>query len=198
MVPVGICHLDCDGRYTYVNDRYVEITGRTRGALIGNEWSSFIHVEDVQRIRDGWTAAWKAGTAYVCEYRYEQPGGHVRYVQGEMQTDRYSAAGRSGYIAAVTDITRRKQAEAELLIAKHQAESANLAKTPLPWLRRATICDSRSRPSICSAMHSRKPICPKTRRPSRVSSRSRSAPWATYCIRCSTSPSSMPGRSGRS
>lgn len=129
MVPVGICHLDCDGRYTYVNDRYVEITGRTRGALIGKEWSSFIHVEDVQRIREGWTAAWQAGTAYVCEYRYEQPGGHVCYVQGEMQTDRYSAAGRSGYIAAVTDITRRKQAEAELLIAKHQAESANLAKT---------------------------------------------------------------------
>ena len=33
------------------------------------------------------------------------------------------------YITAVTDITSRKQAEAELIAAKQQAESASLAKT---------------------------------------------------------------------
>lgn len=129
MVPVGICHLDAQGKYTYVNDRLIEITGRQREELLGHGWEKFITPKDSERIRAEWAVGDQERGARVFEFQYVQPSGGVRFVQGEIQAE-VDASGRLlGYIAAVTDITLRKLAEAELIIAKQQADSANIAKT---------------------------------------------------------------------
>jgi PAS domain S-box-containing protein len=129
MVPVGICHFDAQGKYTYVNDRHVAITGSSREELLGQDWYRFVHSEDSAKLRLAWECAANSGSAFVYEYRYAHADGLLRHVQGEVQTDVDSDGRVVGYIAAVTDITLRKQAEAELIVAKQEAESANLAKT---------------------------------------------------------------------
>lgn len=131
MVPVGICHFDSEGKCTYVNGRHMALTGRTWEETIGSGWLDFVHPGDRARIRETWerTGKLENSSAVVCEYRFLRPDGELTHVIGEVHTQ-LDAGGRvRGYIVAQTDISLRKNAEAELLVAKQQAESANLAKT---------------------------------------------------------------------
>lgn len=129
IVPVGIAHFDVDGRYTFVNDRHMAITGRRRDELIGRDWSAFVHPEDVERIGTLWPSSASAARAFVGECRFARPDGELAYVLAEVQGEIGKDGRLLGATAALTDITQRKRAEAELLVAKQQAESANLAKT---------------------------------------------------------------------
>ncbi len=127
MVPVGICHFDGSGCYTYVNDRHLQLTGRSRSELLGRSWSDFVHPEDLPRIRELWRNS--QGEPYVCEYRYVHPDGRWTHVLGEVQIETGADGKMLGCIVAQTDISLRKRAEEELLLAKLQAESANIAKS---------------------------------------------------------------------
>ena len=129
MVPVGICHFDRSGLYTYVNDRHLALSGRSRAESLGSYWTEFIHPDDRVRIQEAWERSGQFGCAFVCEYRFIRPDGQNTYVIGEIQTEVDGDGQVLGFIVAQTDITQRKEAEAQLLIAKQEAETANRAKT---------------------------------------------------------------------
>ena len=129
LVPVGICHFDCFGKYTYVNDRHLLLTGRSREESLGSDWIDFIHPDDRVNIQEAWDNSGKYNNTFVCEYRFIRPDGEYTYVIGEIQMEMDSEGQLTGFIVAQTDITQRKETEAELLVAKQQAESANGAKT---------------------------------------------------------------------
>jgi len=129
MVPVGICHFDSFGRYTYVNDRHLCLSGRSREESLGSYWTAFIHPDDRVKIQEAWESSGQFGGAFVCEYRFVRPDGEQTYVIGEVQIVTDDEGQILGFIVAQTDITQRKEAEAQLLVAKQQAETANRAKT---------------------------------------------------------------------
>ena len=129
IVPVGICHLDVDGKYTYVNGRHLELTGRSRDELLGQHWSTCLHPDDRVTIGGSWGKPGTMVGALVAEYRFVRPDGQLIHVLGELR-DEVEADGQvQGYLIAHTDITRRREIEAELLVAKQQAERSNLDKT---------------------------------------------------------------------
>jgi PAS domain S-box-containing protein len=129
IVPVGICRIDLAGKCCYVNGRYLELTGRSRDELLGRDWSDGLHPDDREAIGRAWGAPGVRASAAVAEYRLLRPDGQLSYVLGELR-DEFDDSGRiQGYLIAHTDITRRREIEAELLVAKLQAESANLDKT---------------------------------------------------------------------
>ena len=129
MVPVGICHFDSFGRYTYVNDRHLSLSGRSREESLGRYWTSFIHPDDQVKIQEAWEQSGQFNGAFVCEYRFVHPDGRLIDVIGEIQIVTDDEGRMLGFIVAQTDITLRKEAEAQLQIAKQQAETANRAKT---------------------------------------------------------------------
>ena len=128
-VPVGISHFDSAGRCTYVNDYCFALTGRSRRELLRSDWLDFVHPDDRGKLAAAWKGSGRPGFAFACEYRLVRPGGTLVHVFGEAR-QRTGTDGRVlGYLAALTDISQRKQAEADLLVAKQQAENASLAKT---------------------------------------------------------------------
>ena len=129
LVPVGIAHFDEHGCYTFVNGRHRALTGRGLEELIGKKWSEFVHPDDRQKLAEVWGKTAGPKHAFICEYRFVRPDGQMTHVIGEVRTETDSVGRVVGYIVAQTDISQRKRAEAELLVAKQQAESANLAKT---------------------------------------------------------------------
>ena len=132
IVPVGICRIDLAGKCRYVNGRFVELTGRSRDELLGQDWSICLHPDDREAIGRSWGQPGAMASAVVAEYRLLRPDGQLSYVLGELrdELDEFDDSGRvQGYLIAHTDITRRREIEAELLVAKQQAESANLDKT---------------------------------------------------------------------
>ena len=129
MVPVGVCYLDANGCITYANERCQVYLGRDREALLGHNWTDFVHPADQGQIWQAWRHRSQTNSAFASEYRIVAVDGQIMHVFGEIQTERDQDGEVLGYIAALTDISLRQQAEAELLAAKQLAENANMTKT---------------------------------------------------------------------
>ena len=130
LVPVGIAHFDKWGRYTFANTRYQRLAGRSSETLLGRKWTDFVHPDDHESLRSTWSRVRDANKSIPdCEYRLVRPDGQVAHVIGEIRHEHDASGKFVGFVVAQTDITQRKRAEAELLVAKQEAESANLAKT---------------------------------------------------------------------
>lgn len=128
-LPVGISRFDGEGRYTYVNDRLVVMTGHSRADFLRSSWTDFIHPDDHKRLRHSWVFVGKRPPPSLFECRFIRPDGDVLHVAGEVQPETDSAGNALGYTVAQIDISARKQVEAELRVAKRQAETSNMAKT---------------------------------------------------------------------
>src|SRR5262249_47362721 len=57
LAPVGIVLLEEQGKPTYVNEQYLEMTGMTREEAIASGWRSVVHPEDLQRVAERRNAA---------------------------------------------------------------------------------------------------------------------------------------------
>src|SRR5262249_54528829 len=56
-----------DGRATYFNRRWYEVTGLTPERSLGDDWSKNLHPEDRQQIIGAWNDAVRSGTAYEAQ-----------------------------------------------------------------------------------------------------------------------------------
>ncbi len=111
--PVGICLIESGtGRFLGVNPKYCEIAGRTEQDLLGRDFQSITHPDDLKencaKLRQ-----LVVGEArhYEMEKRYIRPDGSIRWVEVAIE-----AMGAEGeipvwHMAIVQDITERKHAE---------------------------------------------------------------------------------------
>jgi PAS domain S-box-containing protein len=105
--PVGIFHTDAAGAATEVNDRWCEISGRTRTQSLGHGLDHAIHPDDRGRVRAAWrTAVARAGIVHA-EYRLQRPDGAVVWVLGEAHPQWDEGGRLRGYVGTVTDISDR-------------------------------------------------------------------------------------------
>lgn len=121
VVPVGICRLDSSARMVFANDCLLNILGYAKGDLIGREWSDLA-------CQDGRQPGGESIVPGVSEYQLYGVNGELFHVIGESRVERGANGEVHGYVVALTDITRQKQAEADLSRAKLEAEQANKAK----------------------------------------------------------------------
>jgi PAS domain S-box-containing protein len=92
------------------------------------DFTPLIHPEDRKRVAAAIQQAVKNQSAYYTEYRAIQPAGSVRWILTTGQVY-YDAAGKpTRMLGAASDITAKKEAEAQLREAKEAAELASNAK----------------------------------------------------------------------
>jgi PAS domain S-box-containing protein len=132
---VGIVQFDADGRFTFVNDRFCEIVGRSRDEILLRPLEDIARRDDARAFREILADIGATGTSRTFETRYARPGGAV--VWASVSVSRIRGAGVPGLVAlaVVNEITDRKAVEAErtaLLarerLARAEAEKANRAK----------------------------------------------------------------------
>jgi len=112
--PVLIWMVDLEKRCTYVNRRYLEFTGRELPEQLSQGWNADIHLNDVKRCDDVFSAAFKNRRTFCLEYRFRRHDGQDRWMLG-YGTPRFSAENRFvGYIGSCIDITERQQTEKSL------------------------------------------------------------------------------------
>lgn len=109
----GIARLDAQGRYTAVNKAYASMVGYTPEGMLGMEWQSTVHPEDITDL----IAVYQQMLAYgkgEAEARGLRKDGSVFYKQVTMISawdDRHNFI---GHYCFAKDISERKQLEAEL------------------------------------------------------------------------------------
>ena len=115
--PVGIFETNIAGRCLYTNPRYQEICGCTLEESLGEGWLQFVHPEERDRIFAEWSLYVREGREYSDEFRIQTKEGIVRWVHLR-SSPMFSAQGELiSHVGTVEDITTRRQAEADIVMA---------------------------------------------------------------------------------
>lgn len=109
--PVGIFRTDAEGGCVQVNARWLDISGLTADAAMGDGWTRAIHPDDRVRVAEVWEEAIRTGISFKDEYRFQRPDGSIVWVIG--QADKILSADGvvTGYMGTLTDVSDRKLAE---------------------------------------------------------------------------------------
>ncbi len=130
LAPVGIVQTDLDGSCTFANDRWCELTGMTAQEAIGADWTASLHPGDMQRIAREWERAAAADGELRTDCRLRPAGPDPVWVHIAV-VPFLTADGRAcGFLAAVTNVSERKRAEAERerLLTAERAARRSLAE----------------------------------------------------------------------
>ncbi|HEY8171574.1 MAG TPA: PAS domain S-box protein, partial [Dehalococcoidia bacterium] len=112
--PVMVWMSDVDKLVTFINQGWLDFTGRTFEQESGNGWSAGVHPDDFDGCLAIYTGAFDARENFRMEYRLRRADGEYRWIL-DTGAPLYTAAGEfAGYIGSCIDITERKQMEEDL------------------------------------------------------------------------------------
>lgn len=111
--PVMVWITDTDKSCTWVNEPWLEFTGRTLEQELGEGWIENVHPEDRSRFIDVLSTSFEARLPFSMEFRLRRRDGHYRWLWdiGRPLFDTDGAF--TGYIGSCVDITDRKEHEEE-------------------------------------------------------------------------------------
>ena len=132
--PVMIWVSGADKQITYLNQTWLDYTGRPLEDVLGRQRAQVLHPDDAERSREVYDNAFEQREAFQLEHRIRRHDGEYRWVV-TAGVPRYDADGSFiGYIGTAVDITERKLAEEALstvsqkLIEAHEEESIRIAR----------------------------------------------------------------------
>jgi PAS domain S-box-containing protein len=111
--PVGIFRTNTDGRTTYVNPMYSELTGLSSEEALGDGWLNAVHPDDKENLKKSWVSNSQSRKISNSEYRFLRPDGSIVWVMGNAEPE-WIDNEIVGYVGTITDITERKRAEDSL------------------------------------------------------------------------------------
>ena len=132
--PVMIWMSGAEKQITYLNQTWLDFTGRPLAAVLGQQRAQVLHPDDETRSREVYEKAFAQREVFQMEHRLRRHDGEYRWVL-TAGVPRYDVDGSFvGYIGTAVDITERKLAEEALstvsqkLIEAHEEESARIAR----------------------------------------------------------------------
>ena len=117
------------GEFRDPQPRWSAFTGQSFEQARGVGWLEAIHPEDREHTLDAWRTASAARMRYQVEHRLRRADGAWRHmaVHGVPVLDEDGSVRE--WVGTHTDVTERKQAEAQMEAARNEAEEANKAKS---------------------------------------------------------------------
>jgi hypothetical protein len=111
--PVGIFRTKSDGYTTYVNPKWMELSGLTCNEALGFGWLKAVHPDDRQQLEGKWKTYIKFQEYSIAEYRFLRADGSIVWVIGDAVPE-WNNDKIIGYIGTITDITVHKKSEEAL------------------------------------------------------------------------------------
>jgi PAS domain S-box-containing protein len=108
----GFAQVDLSGRFKLVNDRFCEITGRSREELLTLRMQEITHPDDLPANIVKFERAVTDGTPFAHEKRYVRPDGSLIWVNNSVSVIRRRSGEPYGILAVAIDVTERRTAEA--------------------------------------------------------------------------------------
>jgi PAS domain S-box-containing protein len=112
--PVLIWMSGIDMSCTYLNQGWLDFTGRTLQDELGSGWEEGIYPLDLRRCKEIHRKAFENRERFTVEFRLRRHDGQFRWVL-DIGVPRFNADGSfAGYIGSVIDVTDHKEAEQAL------------------------------------------------------------------------------------
>jgi PAS domain S-box-containing protein len=127
--PVAIYTTNEKGDCIYANEKWLEIAGLTLEEALGKGWEQALHPDDKAFIFNNWYKSVESGGSWFYEYRFISKQGKVTWVEGSAKAIYNDVNKVTGYLGSNVDITQRKQAKHELIMAKEKAEESDRLKS---------------------------------------------------------------------
>ncbi len=103
-----------DGRLDYVNGRTMDYFERTSAELIGSEWRSAVHPDDLEECLKRWSHSIETGERYEVEFRLRRHDGVYRWHRACATCGRDENGNILKWFGTNTDIDAQKQSEDKL------------------------------------------------------------------------------------
>jgi PAS domain S-box-containing protein len=110
VAPVGIFRTDINGKTTYVNKRWSEISSLSFEEALQDNWMQAVHPDDKKFISADFEKALKEKRVAQNEYRFVRKDGSIAWVLGKAVPQLDSDGQIVGHIGTITDITESKNA----------------------------------------------------------------------------------------
>ena len=125
--PALIWMAGTDKLRTYFNKPWLDFTGRSIDAELGNGWAKGVHPEDLQRCLETYEQSFDRREQFRMEYRLQRYDGEYRWIL-DLGVPRFDQdASFVGYIGIVVDVTDRKETEQALQQANRVLEERTTA-----------------------------------------------------------------------
>jgi PAS domain S-box-containing protein len=132
--PVMIWMSGQDKLCEYFNRTWLDFTGRSLEAELGNGWAEGVHADDTQNCWSIYAGAFDQRNPFAMEYRLRRHDGEYRWVL-DLGVPRFNPdSSFAGYIGCAIDVTVHKEAEEALssvsrrLIEAHEEERTWIAR----------------------------------------------------------------------
>lgn len=113
-IPQLIWVAEADGLYTtHVNQRWLDFTGKTLDAVVGQGWLSAVHPDDLAPMQANWMEAIASGSHYQAEMRLRRADGIYIWHLAKAEPTRDETGQVLQWFGTCTDISDRKQLELE-------------------------------------------------------------------------------------
>jgi PAS domain S-box-containing protein len=148
IAPVGIVQTDADGQCVFVNDRWCALTGTTVSQALGAGWSDALHPGDLERVTEEWLRAAEHRGELRTDCRLRPADGGEIWVHVAAMPLPGPDGEPVGYLAAITNISDRKRAEAERerqLAAEQRTRTAEIAARELAELAQEQLVEQNTR-----------------------------------------------------
>jgi two-component system, LuxR family, sensor kinase FixL len=113
--PVMVWIAGPDGRRTYVNQRWLDFTGRRLDDELSESWVADVHPNDQPDLTKTLSAAVTAGRAFTIEYRLRRRDGEYRWVLNHGVPRRADGGVLVGYVGSTVDVTQLRVAQRAML-----------------------------------------------------------------------------------
>ena len=122
--PVLVWMSDTSKLCNYFNQSWLNFTGRSLEAELGNGWAEGVHPDDLEKCLNTYMASFDARRPFTMEYRLRRSDGKYRSIL-DTGVPRFTSSGDfEGYIGSAIDVTEMKDAEKEAALATERLELA--------------------------------------------------------------------------
>ncbi len=129
-IPVQVWTARPDGTLDFVSDRTASYFGTSAEQIIGDQWLSVLHPDDLARTRERWAHSLETGEPYEMEFRlWSAVHQAYRWHLARATPQRDDRGAIIHWFGTNTDIEDRKRNEAELQRLTVEATEANRAKS---------------------------------------------------------------------
>ena len=113
--PVMVWLSGPDGKRTYVNQRWLDFTGRPLDQELGDSWITRVHPEDQAAVGSTLAMALGERRPFTAEYRLARRDGQYRWLLDHGAPRRADDGVLLGYVGSAVDVTQLRAAQQALL-----------------------------------------------------------------------------------